>query len=284
MKFLRPTPKTTTPWFTEARCKSTPVTSAMPHRHCRLWSKTPPNNIQAHYALGVAFQRQGNLARAVSEWREALRLNPNFLDAQRSICRRRHEAGRHEWSRGRCQPNDQAATRVARGLALRALANINGKHYAEAEQDIRRAIDAAPQSASGYVQMGNLRFVQKQYSDAAKAYQEALDRNADSTDALRGLMSTYIAEKQIDKAITAADAQIGKSPNNSSFYDMLGSALFHNKSDLSGAEAAFAKSVALDKTNSDAVIQLCQVRAAKGEIDQAIGHWRAIAQGQSSSA
>ena len=53
--------------------------------------------------------------------------------------------------------------------------------------------------------MGNLRFVQKQYSDAAKAYQEALDRNADSTDALRGLMNTYIAEKQIDKAIAAAN-------------------------------------------------------------------------------
>ena len=44
-----------------------------------------PNNIQAHYALGVALQRQGNLDRALSEWREALRLDPNFLEAQRSI-------------------------------------------------------------------------------------------------------------------------------------------------------------------------------------------------------
>ncbi len=122
----------------------------------------------------------------------------------------------------------------------------------------------------GYVQMGNLKFVQKQYGDAAKAYQDALDRNSDSTDALRGLMNTYAAEKQVDKAIAAANAQIAKSPVNSGFYDLLGTALFYNKKDLSGADAALQKSVALDKHNSDAWLKLCQVRAAKGEIDQAV--------------
>jgi tetratricopeptide (TPR) repeat protein len=232
--------------------------------------KDVPNNIQAHYALGVAFQKQGNLTQAVSEWREALRLNPNFLDAQRAIA----DATMHQGDMNGLQ---DAANQMIRlqpgspeGYALRALANINAKHYPEAEQDVRRAIAAAPQSVLGYVQMGNLRFVQKQYSDAAKAYQEALDRNADSTDALRGLMNTYVAEKQIDKAIAAANAQIQKSPNNSRFYELLGSALVQGKNDLSGGEAAFAKSAALDKNNSDAVIQLCQVRAARGEIDQAI--------------
>ena len=44
----------------------------------------------------------------------------------------------------------------------------------------------------------------------AKAYQQALDLNANSKDALRGLMNTYIAQKQIDRAIAAANAQIAK--------------------------------------------------------------------------
>ncbi len=66
--------------------------------------------------------------------------------------------------------------------------------------------------------MGNLKFVQKQYDEAGKAYQDALDRDANSTDALRGLMNTYLAQNQIDKAIAAANAQIAKSPDNSSFY------------------------------------------------------------------
>ena len=232
--------------------------------------KDAPNNIQAHYVLGVAFQKQGNLAQAVSEWREALRLNPNFLDAQREVADAAMQQGDMNGLQDAADQMIRLQPRSPEGYALRALANINAKHYAEAEQDIHRAIDAAPQSASGYVQMGNLRFVQKQYSDAAKAYQQALDRNADSTDALRGLMNTYIAEKQIDKAIAAANAQIRKSPNNGRFYQLLGSALGQGKGDLSGAEAAFAKSVALDKNNPDATIQLCQVRAARGEVDQAI--------------
>jgi cellulose synthase operon protein C len=83
-------------------------------------------------------------------------------------------------------------------------------------------------------------------------------------------MNTYFAEKQIDKAIAALNAQIAKSPNNSGFYDLLGTALFRSKKDFSGAEAALEKSTALDKHNTDAWLNLCEVLAAKGEIDQAI--------------
>jgi hypothetical protein len=34
--------------------------------------------------------------------------------------------------------------------SLRALANVNRKRYTEAENDIRKAIDTAPQSAFGF--------------------------------------------------------------------------------------------------------------------------------------
>ena len=232
--------------------------------------KDAPKNVQAHYALGVALQKQGNLERAVSEWRAALGLNPDLLDAQRSIANAAIQQGDMNSLKDATNQMIRLAPGSYEGYALRGLANINSKRYVQAEQDIRQAIALAPENSLGYVQMGNIRLVQKQYSDAAKAYQDALDRNANSTDALRGLMNIYIAEKQIDKAIAVANVQIGKSPNNSKFYSLLGSALFQIKRDLNGAEAAFEKSVALDKQDYDAWIQLCQVRAAKGEIDKAI--------------
>ena len=156
------------------------------------------------------------------------------------------------------------------GYGLRALSEINRQQFSAADADIRKAIEVAPQNSFGYVQMGNLKFAQKQYIEAEKAYQQALDLNANSKDALRGLMNIYVAQKQIDRAIAAANAQIAKSPNNGSFYDLLGSLLFSVKKDLSSAETAFRKSVELDKNNSEAVIKLGQVQAARGEIDQAI--------------
>jgi tetratricopeptide (TPR) repeat protein len=198
-------------------------------------------------------------------------LNPNSLEAERTLAD-------NAMLKGDMNALEDAANQMIRlepqspqGYALRALSNINRGQFDAAERDARRAIDVAPQDAFGYVQLGNLKLAQKQYSDAAKAYQDALDRNAGSTDALRGLINTFIAEKQVENAIAAAKAQIGKSPNSSSFYELLGATLFRFTKDLNGAEAALLKSVALDSKNQGAVIQLCQVQAANGEFDQAIG-------------
>ncbi len=87
-------------------------------------------------------------------------------------------------------------------------------------------------------------------------------------------MNTYVAQKRVDQAIAAANAQIARSPDNSGFYDLLGSALFADKKDLGGAEAAFEKASELDKNNLDALIKLAQVEAAKGATEQAIATCR----------
>jgi tetratricopeptide (TPR) repeat protein len=118
--------------------------------------------------------------------------------------------------------------------------------------------------------MGNLYQLQKQYLEAIKFYQQALDKDGASTDALQGIMNIYLLQKQPDQAIAAARAQIAKSPNTSGFYDLLGTALFQNKKDLTGAEAAFHKAIDIDKNNSDALLKLGEVQAAQGSVSQAL--------------
>jgi len=160
------------------------------------------------------------------------------------------------------------------GYALRALSNINRKRFFLAEKDVQQAIAVAPQDSFGYVQQGNLKLAERQLDAAASAYQAALDRNPNSKDALRGLMSAYLAQKRVEQAIAAANAQIAKSPENSGFYDLLGSVLFYNKKDLEGAQAAFEKAAELDKKDSTPRLKLAQVQAAKGSLDQAIATCR----------
>jgi tetratricopeptide (TPR) repeat protein len=231
--------------------------------------RADPRNAVAHYHLGVAFQGVGNLDAAESEWREAVRLRPELLEAQRALALL-------AMRKGDMATLEQSATQMVKlqprspeGYALRAIANTTQRHFVLAESDARQAIAVDPQSALGYVQLGLLQAAQRQYGDAARSYREALLLNPDSTDAMRGLLNTYTAEKHVDQAIAAAKDQIEKSPRNPAFYDLLGSALVKNN-DIEGAEAAFAKVLELDASNMDALLRLARIQALHGETDKAI--------------
>jgi tetratricopeptide (TPR) repeat protein len=155
------------------------------------------------------------------------------------------------------------------GYALRAVSFMARGQYPAAEQDARKAMEVAPQSAVGYLQMANLRALQQKFSEAESWYKQSLSRDPNSADGLRGLINVYLLMKQPDKAIAAANAQITLSPKNSQFYDLLGSVMEGQKN-YGMAESAFSKAIELDKTNTDAYGRLCQTQAISGAPDQAI--------------
>jgi tetratricopeptide (TPR) repeat protein len=126
--------------------------------------------------------------------------------------------------------------------------------------------------------MGSLRFIQKDYDKSAQSFQKALQLDPNSADALRGMMNVFIAQNQPERAIATVNAQIAKSPNNSGFYNLLGTVLYKNKHDLAGAETAFAKAVELEPKSSGAIIKLGEVQAARGETDQAIATYQRATQ------
>ena len=232
--------------------------------------KNDPDNAMAHYHLGAAYGQLGNAEQARAEWERALQLNPTLTDAIRALATLALRQGDMAGLAQRAGQLIQQQPASAEGYAMRAFASTRRGQFTSAEQDATKAISLAPKEATGYLQMGNLRLAQKQYGAAEKAYQQALTLAPSSSDALSGLMNTYLTEKQADKAFAAASAQIARVPNNSAFYHLLGSALFNQKKDLPGAEAAFGKAIELDKNNQDALIMLGQVQIAKGVKGQAI--------------
>ena len=231
------------------------------------------NNAAAHYQLGLAFDMQHDEGQAESELREAVRLRPDLTDAQRALATVELRRGDIDALMQTAQLIIGGAPNAPDGYLLRAVAEMNRRKYSDAEQDMRKASLVAPGSAAPWVQMGNLHQVQKQYAEAIKAYEQALDKDPSSTDGLQGVMNTYIAQKQLDQAIAAAKIQIAKSPNVSGFHDLLGTALFQKK-DFKGADAAFTKAVELDKNNSDALLKLAQTQAAEGSVSQALATYQ----------
>jgi cellulose synthase operon protein C len=236
--------------------------------------KNDNGNAVAHYQLGIAFDLQHNDARAESEWREAVRINPNLTDAQRALAMLETARGDLDALTQTAQQIIAAAPYAPDGYLMRALAEMSRQKFTEAQQDLTKAMGLAPGSAAPYVQMGNLYQLQKEYAEAIKFYSQALDKDSSSTEALRGIMKVYVAQKQVDQAIAAAQTQIAKTPNSSDFYDLLGTALFETKKNFSGAEAAFRRAIELNKNNSDALLKLGQVQVAEGSVDQALATYQ----------
>jgi tetratricopeptide (TPR) repeat protein len=156
------------------------------------------------------------------------------------------------------------------GYLLRGIADIDRKEYATADDYIHRSLEKEPNNPAAYVQLGNLRMAQSQYAEAQKAYQQALDQAPNSTDALGGVLNANLMEKEPDKAIAAAKAQLAKYPKNAGFHIMLGQLLMEQKKDLPGAEAEFRQASDLDKKNSDALVKLGLVQNERGATDQAL--------------
>src|ERR1700674_649938 len=229
----------------------------------------PDNAAVAHYQLGLAFDQLGNTNRAEAEWRDAVRLRPEIVEAHRALAGvaiHRGDPG------GLAQAADQIIAfqpAAPDGYLLRAGADIDRKEFSTADKYIHRSLEKEPNNPAAYVQLGNVRMAQNQYAEAQKAYQQALDEDPNLTDALGGLLNVDQAQKQPDRAIARLKTQLPKYPQNVGFHIMLG-ALLEERKDLAGAEQEFKQASDLDKKNSEALAKLGMVRNERGATDQAL--------------
>jgi tetratricopeptide (TPR) repeat protein len=234
--------------------------------------KTDPDNPAAsvaHYQLGLAFDQLGNTNRAEAEWRDAVRLRNDIVEAHRALAGvaiHRSDAG------ALAQEADQIIAlqpAAPDGYLLRAVAEIDRKQFSTADEYIKRSLEKEPNNPAAYVQLGNLRMAQSQYAEAQKAYQQALDQDPNSTDALGGVLNVDQVQKQPDRALARLKTQLSRYPQNVGFHIMLG-VLMEQSKDLAGAEQEFKQASDLDKKNSEALVKLGVVQNERGNTEQAL--------------
>jgi tetratricopeptide (TPR) repeat protein len=235
--------------------------------------KNDPNNGLAYYHLGIAFDRLKNPGLAEKAWQDAVRHRADLVEAHRALLLVALRKGDLAELERRSSRLIELQPTAPDGYAMRALTHIRRGQLSQAGPDVQKAISVAPQSPIGYLQMGNLMLARKNYQAAEEAYRQALDRDSRSPDALSALMNTYFAQKEPAKAFSAAQSQITKVPDNSVFYDLLGTALVdhkRNQQDLTNAEATLETSVQIDEHNVDAWLKLIQVQAVRDSAEQAM--------------
>ena len=228
-----------------------------------------PENALAHYALGSALNETGDPASAENEWRQAARLRPSMLEAQRALAQVaavRHDDGLLSDTSEQIIENDPQAPD---GYIFRGMAEADRKDWEKAEGDFHQAIRITPDKPEGFVSMGDLRLAQGRFQEAEQSYEKALDLEPNSSDAMRGLIGCYTATNHASRGMARIEAQIKKAPQNSDYYAMLGEFQL-NRNDYADAEASLRKAINLNKNNVTAFVLLGRVELHDGSIEKAI--------------
>lgn len=238
--------------------------------------KADAQNAFAHYMLGLALNANGDRQRAEGELKEAVRLRPTLLQAQRALAEFAAASGNLDQLSTTAEAMIQNAPAWPEGYIRRSQVEFARKQMDKAEADLQKAMQIAPNDPAGYVRFGQLRLGQKRYSDAEKLLEAALQHGPENTEALSSLAGVFLAQQQPDKAMARVKAQIEKAPNVSGFYSLLGT-LQASRKNFAEAEVSLQKASELDKNNLNALILLGQVQAAAGSPDRAMKSWETLA-------
>ena len=235
--------------------------------------KSAPENAIGHYQLGLAYKQKGNAEQAESEWREAVRLRPNMTEAW--VALGMSATQRADW-RGLEQISNELrknSPHSVEGYLFHATARFNQGDAAGAEADLKRLAEAAPDQPLPYIKLGQLRLSQKRFDEAGNYFRQALAHDANSIEAIRGVVDVDLAKSKGADTLKFLQEQITRNPGSSALYLMQGDTLLRMKQN-DAAAAALTHAVELDRSNLGALVLLAQTQTSLNQVDQAIRNYQ----------
>ena len=115
--------------------------------------RNDPDNATAHYHMGIAYSQQGDAQRAESEWRAAVHVDPNLIQAQKALATLELGRGENQAALDTAQQIVTAQPYSGDGYLLRSQAELQSQNYSEAQHDSEEAMKRAPQSPAPYIEL-----------------------------------------------------------------------------------------------------------------------------------
>jgi tetratricopeptide (TPR) repeat protein len=198
-----------------------------------------PSFASAHYNLGIALSTDRKNEEAISHYKMAIKINPDYPGAY----------------------NNLGAVLAAEGRNEEAIS-----HY-------KMAIGLKPDLASTHYNLGSALLNKGMTSEAISHYKMAIKLNPDYTEAYNNLGSALAVEGKIKEAISHYKMAIGINPDHADTYNNLGVILFAKQKN---EEAIYNYKVAI-KLNPDfakAYNNLGNALSVEGKTEEAISHYK----------
>jgi tetratricopeptide (TPR) repeat protein len=227
------------------------------------------DNAVARYNLGEAYRQLGNTERAEREWRETIRIRPGMSAAHEALAASALRKGDVQGVLESGESLIRTMPASATGFMLRGMARAAQKDYTAAEPDLKKALELAPESPMTHSKLAYLRAAQRRWPEAEQEFEQALARDPNFVEALRGLMVVYGGRSQASRSLSRVLAQAGKAPQNSEIQVMLGG-LYMRAKQNEESEAAFGRAIEINPHNLDAYFLLAEVQKDQGARDRAL--------------
>lgn len=161
-----------------------------------------PLKPKAYLKAGIVYSRKGDLAKALENFENAIKISPKLaiayaLAGQILLRQKKYDRAINQFSKClRFNP------RLIKVRQLLAFAYMRLEKLSEAISQLKSVLRIEPKSYLAYAGLGRIYLIQKEYTEARKACQEAINLNPDISSSVRLILAeSLIEEKQLNEAI-----------------------------------------------------------------------------------
>ncbi len=239
-----------------------------------------PRSVQGQYMLGTLYADRNRPDEAIAAFNEVLKLNPRAVAAQLQLARLQMAKG----ARGPALQMAEAASAaqpdnpLARLLLVRTL--IANGDLARAESELKALQAKYPRAATVQTSLGVLLASKRDLAGARLAFERALQFDANSDEALAGLVTLDVVAKKLPDARARVEARLAKTPNDKAVL-LLAARTYAAGGDMAKTEATLLKTLELAPDTLEAYGMLGQVYLAQQKADQARQMFAGLAARQS---
>ena len=235
-----------------------------------------PASAPAHFAVGEALADAKQFDEAVKALNEVLRLNPRMAAAQLLLSRLQLASGQIDTAvqlatdaKRTAPQNPDVRLALARSLIVKG-------NLAQAEPEVRALLASYPGDAASHSVNGMLLLAKRDPAAARAAFNRALEKDPNSTDALQGLLRLDATSGNVAAAVARIDERVAKNPKSAPLL-FIAARTYAAARQPDRVEKALRAGLELDSSNLNAYMMLGQLYTSQKRLDEALGEFDAAA-------
>ncbi len=205
-----------------------------------------------HNNLGIVYDTAGRYGEAIAEYREALELNTDYIEAHNNLAVIYDRMGRNEEAIRELQEVLRLNPGYTEGHSNLAHVYTGMGQYGEAIFELEKALGLNPGYAPAHNSLGHIFAGQKKYQEAVKEFQEAIRLDPEYVLARNNLGHVYLELEKYEDAIKEFEQVIKLDTRFIEGHQGMGLACY-NKGRYDKAAHAWARAVYLKPELMDSV-------------------------------